>query len=119
MGQNVDWFLWDSSVLFYPWGDDRWRPYFMSGMGVADVSFDNDLGRTVDETLFGVVIGIGMKYRWSSRAVSRIELLDNIAFGTRRDMTTVNNVSLIFGMEYRLGGSPVRYWPWDPNPWLW
>ena len=82
VGQNADWFLWDTSVLFYPLGDDRWRPYFLSGMGVSDISFDNDLGQTVDETLFAVVIGVGWKYRWNSSGDAMVRTL------TYRHITT-------------------------------
>ncbi len=49
----------------------------------------------------------------------RLEFLDNIAFGTRRDLTTINNLTLTGGAEIRIGGSPTRYWPWDPGYHLW
>ena len=119
VGQDADWFLWDVSMLYYPWADERWRPYMSTGMGVADISFNNDLGGTVDETLFAVVIGLGIKYRLGPRVVTRLEFLDNIAFGTRRDLTTANNLSLTFGLEYRWGGSRTRYWPWEPAHRVW
>ncbi len=110
--------LGDLSLLYYPWGDARWRPYLLWGLGVAVFDFTDHLGRPTNQAAFGMPIGIGVKYRWDERIALRAELLDNIAFGSGGGLETMNNFSLTMGAEYRFGGKRPSYWPWHPSRFL-
>ena len=41
--------LFDFSLLYYPWGDSRWRPYGAVGLGVGGFFFSDALGYPVDQ----------------------------------------------------------------------
>lgn len=113
-------YLGDVSLLFYPWGDTRWRPFFSTGMGFADVRLVNDLNVKVHETLFGLPFGGGIKYRFDGRLTFRMEVMDNVAFGSGSRLDTLHNVTLSAGMEYHFGGrSRKSYFPWNPGRGWW
>ena len=109
--------LWDMSLLYYPWGDAVWRPYLMAGMGVARVKFIDRLSIRYDECVLGVPFGLGVKYRAGPRLAFRLELADNIAFGS--SFNTVHHVTFTGGLELRFGGGRVAYWPWEPGRHYW
>ncbi len=107
--------VWDFSFLYYPWGDAKWRPYALFGLGVAQFDYRDQNDRHFNQLLFGLPWGVGMKYRWDDRLALRVELLDNVAFGSSGGLTTMNNVSLTGGAEFRFGGARRSYWPWNPS----
>ncbi|MFO0885623.1 MAG: outer membrane beta-barrel protein [Pirellulales bacterium] len=104
-------YLVDLSLMYYPLGDTRWRPFAQFGLGQARFSFKDDLGNSVDNSLFGMPIGVGLKYYASPTFAGRVEFMDNIAFGTG-NLATQNNFSLSMGFEYRFGGKRPMYYPW-------
>jgi len=107
--------LWDFSFLYYPWGDAKWRPYALFGLGVAQFEYHDPDDRLFNQLLFGMPWGVGLKYRWDDRLAIRVELLDNIAFGAPGGLETMNNISLTGGAEFRFGGPRKSYWPWNPS----
>jgi len=114
-GFNNDVILFDGSVLFYPTGDTRLRPYILTGVGLVNFDIATDHSRR----MVGMPLGGGVKYRVGNRLVLRFEVLDNIAFPSGSGLETTHNVSLSGGLEFRLGGSRRRYWPWEPGPVGW
>jgi hypothetical protein len=108
--------IWDESLLYYPWGDSRVRPYFTLGLGVNEC-------RIVDpgddwhhrQNLVDMPFGIGFKYRLHEWLVLRFDILDNLAFGSG-SLGTMNNFSFTTGFEWRFGGVHYNYWPWNPAP---
>jgi hypothetical protein len=109
--------LWDIDLLYYPWGDAVWRPYLLLGVGTARTAFTDRLSTRHRETVFGMPLALGLKYRLSRCTAVRLELADNIVFGNR--LNTVSYLSLTAGMEIRFGGSRVAYWPWNPGRHYW
>lgn len=106
----------DTSLLYYPWGDTKWRPYGTIGMGLFDILFTNDVGTQVHQTAFNIPFGIGIKVRHSQQWVFRLDLVDNLSFAAGDQMNTMNSLSLTGGLELRLGTGPRRsYWPWNPT----
>lgn len=112
---QADLLLWDLQWLWYPTGDTRWRPYVAAGFGVVDVEFMAPANVKFHDTVFGLPIGVGMKYRHSTRIAMRIDLTDNIAFASSQQ-DTMHNFSVTAGIEARFGGGTRRnYWPWNPG----
>jgi hypothetical protein len=105
--------LWDSSLLYYPWGDSRWRPYVSWGFGLAEFNFTDDLDQTHRRNLLAMPFGFGLKYRLHDWLTLRADVIDNLAFGSS-GLATMNNVSFTTGMEFRFGGCHKNYWPWEP-----
>lgn len=110
--------LWDASVVYYPWADAHWRPYWSMGLGVVNFYAQDDRLQIHDDTLIGMPIGGGMKYYHRNWLALRVELTDNIAFGSG-DLESMHNWSLTAGVEVRFGGHRPSYWPWNPGPTAW
>lgn len=111
-------FLGDLNFLYYPWGDSRWRPYALLGVGVANYDYTDHLQMKHDAVLLGMPFGGGIKYHVHPRMAFRLELLDNFAIGS--DGTdSMHNVSLTFNLEFRFGGTRKGYFPWQPSRHLW
>jgi hypothetical protein len=108
----------DVSLAFYPLGDARWRPYLSAGVGFQTVRFNNDLGHRISEATFAVPLGIGVKYFYGPWFSLRFDLVDNISFGNDR-INTMNNISLMAGVECRFGGRRQTYFPWHNNTAHW
>lgn len=116
--RSADLFQGDADVLYYPWGDTRWRPYVTAGIGATHVHFFDRLDVSEKQWMFSVPVGLGLKYLWTDRLALRLECLDDIALGTG-GISTVQDVSLTAGIELRLGGARRLYWPWDPGRQYW
>lgn len=106
-GDNV---FWDGSLLFYPWGDAAWRPYFIAGIGLARVDFQDEFLQRHLESAISLPIGAGVKYRWSNWCALRLEFLDNMVLGDAIDGT--HHYSVTAGVELHFGGRRLSYWPW-------
>ena len=111
-------YLVDASLVYYPWGDSRWRPYVSGGLGAATFRFNDDQGRRVDDSLLSVPLGVGLKYFYSPTFTMRIDLTNNIAVGSR-SVNGMDNVSIMGGGEFRFGGRRPSYYPWhgDTRGW--
>jgi hypothetical protein len=105
--------LWDSSLVYYPWGDSRWRPYVSLGLGLCQFRFTDDFDRQIQRNLMEMPLGLGMKYRLHDWLSLRADVTDNLAFGSS-GLATMNNFSFTTGMEFRFGGCHRSYWPWEP-----
>ena len=72
------------------------------------------------ETMFTMPIGLGLKYRLGELWALRLELADNLMFGTN-SIGFQNNPSILGGLEFHFGSSRSRrtYWPWDPSAKYW
>ena len=104
--------FWDVNLLYYPWGDARWRPYLSLGMGAANFRYWDDLGRRTNETAFALPIGLGVKYRWKKWLALRGDLTNNWSFGAGRT-DSMHSVSLTLAAEVQFGGMRKSYFPFD------
>ncbi|MEX2139736.1 MAG: outer membrane beta-barrel protein [Pirellulales bacterium] len=114
-GLATDIVVWDASLVYHPWGDSRWRPYFSLGVGLVDYDFLDELGLRHSDAVVGLPWGVGLKYRQSDWIAMRFDLLDNVAFGGKAGFETMNNLSLTAGLEFRFGGTRKSYFPWNPS----
>ena len=117
--RGVDVYMWDLDVLYYPWGDTPFRPYFTVGFGAASLDVTDRLAHRYQDTLFSLPVGIGFKHRFTSRLALRFELADNIFVGGASGFSTVHNVSLTGGIELRFGAPQKSYWPYNPGHGWW
>lgn len=101
----------DISLIYYPWGDSKVRPYCLLGLGAAQIDFLDDTGINRNSTLLTTPLGIGIQFQQWSWMLWRLEILDNISYGDG-SIATMHNVSFTAGMEIRLGARPSSYWPW-------
>jgi Outer membrane protein beta-barrel domain len=105
----------DLNLLYYPWGDSRWRPFLFIGSGISqfDTFGGNAVGYTA--TLFALPFGVGLKYHMNEWLAWRFDFTDNLCFGDG-SLDTMNNISFTAGLEYHFGGHRRNYWPWNPDP---
>jgi hypothetical protein len=108
----------DVHLLYYPWGDARWRPFLTAGVGFASFRFDDDLGQFVNETVWGFPVGGGLKYLHRKWLAVRVSVMDNLALGAY-ELRTQHNLSITGGVEVRFGGPRRSYFPYNPSRHLW
>lgn len=116
LGTSRDHF-WDANLLYYPWGDAHWRPFFTAGLGLASFYFQDDNQQSVNETLFSLPWGIGVKYYYDNWLALRCAVMDNWSFGAQ-GLNTMHNFSLTCGVELRLGGPRKSYYPFHSGGYL-
>jgi hypothetical protein len=105
---------WDGHLLYYPWGDAKWRPFASLGAGIASFQFGDDQGRHFNEVLFEVPFGLGVKYQARKWLALRLDVKDNLAIAAA-GLSTMHNVSIMGGVEVHCGGRPTSYYPWNPG----
>lgn len=110
--------LGDVSVLWYPTGDSRLRPYVLLGLGFQHFNFRDDNDRVVNSSCFSMPIGLGAKYMCTPWCALRFELVENWAAGSSQ-LDMMHNFTLSGGVEIRFGGYRPSYWPWNPNRHIW
>lgn len=108
----------DVTLLHYPWGDSRWRPYLLAGVGFMNARYVNEVGRAIDDTALTIPLGIGLKLYNSPWFTIRFDAVDNLSFAGGH-LDQMHNVSLMLGCEYRFGGSRPSYFPWSGNSSYW
>jgi len=108
----------DLNVLYYPWGDARWRPYLMAGLGATRLNFTDRLSESHGKPVMAMPLALGLKYRCTDWLALRFECADNIAFG-RSSFNTLHNLSVTGAVELRFGGARTAYWPWKPGRHYW
>jgi hypothetical protein len=108
----------DVSLVFYPLGDTRWRPYLLAGLGFQTFRFNNELGQRISEAAFSIPFGAGIKYFYGPWFTLRFDLVDNLSVGNER-ISGMNNISLMAGCELRFGGHRPSYFPWHSNTTYW
>ena len=102
------------SLMYYPWGDTLFRPYWRAGIGLTEIDWPTDDGYRRDEALWTFPLGIGLKYPFRRYLVGRAEFTDQLAVGNT-GVQTQHNLTLTFGLEWRFGVRPKSYWPWNPS----
>jgi hypothetical protein len=110
--------VWTANLMYYPWGDSWFRPYWRCGIGGMAIDFPNDQGVRLDETLWAFPIGLGIKIPLERWLAARAELTDQIGIGNE-GIATQHDIALTFGLEWRLGAQPRSYWPWNPSRHIW
>ena len=115
---NEDVLFWDTLLMYYPWGDSRWRPFLTAGLGLHHFAFNNAAGVRRSNDLFAVPVGGGLKYRVRPWWALRVEFMDNIAFSDTQ-FDSMHNLSFTLGTELRFGGRRDGYWPWNPRVVSW
>lgn len=108
----------DISALYYPWGDSKLRPYYRFGFGLTQLEYSNDSGNRVDQTMFTIPFGVGLKYQTRRWAALRLEIMDNLAIA-QNETSTLNNLTITGGFEWRFGGRPSSYWAWASKGGAW
>jgi hypothetical protein len=103
--------FWDTNLLYYPWAHTRVRPYATLGVGLADFNALNNQSHHVSRVLADVPFGLGVKYPIKDWLVARAELLDDLTLGGG-GLPTMNNVSLVGGLEVRFGDIRKHFMPW-------
>ena len=109
---------WTASVMYYPWGDAVFRPYWRLGIGATEIDFPDGTGHRQDEALWTFPIGIGVKYPFRRWLAARAEFADQLALGNS-GLATQHDLTLTFGLEWRFGVHPRSYWPWNPSRHIW
>jgi hypothetical protein len=110
--------LGDISLLWYPTGDSRLRPYVLFGLGFQHFNFRDDNNKVVNASSFSVPIGLGVKYMCTPWFALRFEAVENWATGNNQ-LDMMHNFTLSGGVEIRFGGYRPSYWPWNPGGHLW
>jgi hypothetical protein len=113
-GRHANLFSWDTELLFYPWGDSRWRPYLLAGVGATRIDFTDRLSQHYNHTSFSLPVAVGLKYMSTECTALRFELGDEIVAGGG-GLNTLNNLTFTAGIELRFGGARKSYWPWNPG----
>jgi hypothetical protein len=108
----------DVSLIFYPLGDARWRPYLVGGLGFTTFRFNNQFGERISEAALTIPLGFGVKYFYGPWFTLRFDFVDNLAIGNER-INGMHNVSLMAGCEVRFGGRRPSYFPWHNNTTYW
>ena len=108
----------DVSLVYYPLGDARWRPYLLAGLGFTTFRFNNQFGQRISEAPLDVPLGFGLKYFYGPWFTLRFDFMDNLSLGNSR-LSGMHNVSLMAGAEFRFGGRRPSYFPWHNNTSYW
>lgn len=108
----------DVSLVVYPLGDARWRPYVSAGLGFTTFRFNNEVGQRISEAAVDVPLAFGVKYFYGPWFTLRFDFTDNWILGNAR-VSGMHNVSLMVGAEFRFGGRRPSYFPWHNNTAYW
>lgn len=110
--------MYDIVVNYYPWGDSRVRPFTTLGFGLSEFRFADDTGLSIQESTLSIPLGGGVKFYASRNLALRAELIDNLVLGSDV-LSTMNNLSLTGGLEWRFGGSRRNYYPYEASSRIW
>lgn len=116
-GDGRDYFA-DIELVHYPWGDSRWRPYFLAGIGFQTFRFHDHNDQYVSEALLSIPLGAGLKYYWTPWFSLRFDFVDNIAIGNEH-VSGMHNIGFMAGGEFRFGGRRQSYFPWHNGTTYW
>ncbi|MEX0612200.1 MAG: outer membrane beta-barrel protein [Pirellulales bacterium] len=111
-------FEWSYNLLYYPWGDATWRPYWRAGIGDTHVDFPLDDDSRHDQWMLTFPLGMGVKYPLRRWLAARAEITDHFIVGHNR-LSTQHNPALTLGLEWHFGAHPRSYWPWNPSRHIW
>jgi len=105
-------YFYNANLLYYPWGDARWRPYLTAGLGLANVRFYDERGTRFAEALPHLPLGLGLKYQLTRCLALRFEFLDEFVLSSAH-IRTMHNLSITGGVEVHFGGWRRRYFPYQ------
>lgn len=108
----------DVALLHYPWGDSRWRPYLLAGVGFLNARYENNVNQAIDDTALTIPLGVGLKLYNSPWFTIRFDAVDNLSFAGGH-LDQMHNFSLMLGCEWRFGGTRPSYFPWHGNSLYW
>jgi hypothetical protein len=111
-------FEWSYSLMYYPWGDATWRPYWRAGIGDTRYDFPLADGTRHDQWQLTFPVGVGVKYPVRRWLAARAEIADHLGVGHYR-LNAEHNLTLTLGLEWRFGAHPRSYWPWNPSRHIW
>ncbi len=106
--------FWDADLMFYPFGDTKWRPFAMLGMGLVDLGYIDDHGREWHQQLITMPFAVGVKYRLNNLNALRLDVTDNVIFGNNHGgngQHVMHNISVLFAFERRFGLPHRSYFP--------
>jgi hypothetical protein len=116
---EVDLFLAHSNLIYSRIYGRRLRPYASAGMGVTYLDTIDHLGRDLREFLPTIPVGVGAQYRLDEWFALHLDLHDQILLGGHAGLALMHNLTLAAGVEFRFGGSPNTYYPWNPARNMW
>lgn len=116
--QRGDLRFYDASLLYYPWGDSMFRPFAGLGLGVTQYILVDQQGTVIKDATVSMPVSIGMKYYLRQWLTMRVDLTDNLSFGSKF-IHSAHNFSITGGMEIRMGGRRKSYYPFYPSRFLW
>ncbi|MBL8892196.1 MAG: hypothetical protein JNL67_19630 [Planctomycetaceae bacterium] len=113
-GNDVSIRLADVSVMYYPWGDSRWRPYTGLGLGAGKYSFLDETGGSVDEFAMQIPLSLGIKYAFRPWWALRVDATNYFVLPAN-ELKFMNQLALTLGLEIRFGGQRRSYFPYSPS----
>ncbi|MBL9163305.1 MAG: hypothetical protein JNL18_11265 [Planctomycetaceae bacterium] len=108
----------DVNLIYYPWGDTRLRPFFITGIGISQVGSIHNDGGGLEANLLGTPFGLGIQFQQTPWLAWRAEIMDNLAWGSE-GVSTTQNISFTAGMNIRYGARKPSYWPWRTSRHSW
>lgn len=109
---------WDLNLLYYPWGDSRWRPFVSTGLGLGNFEYTLADGSSINKTLLTVPMAAGMKVYFRNWMALRFTATDNWAVG-HGTLDTMHNVMLTADVEMHFGGRRTSYFPYSGSMHMW
>ncbi|MDA1054750.1 MAG: hypothetical protein O3C40_30350 [Planctomycetota bacterium] len=110
--------FWDLNLLYYPWGDAQWRPFASVGLGVASFRSERANQLLVDDNLWTIPLGVGVKHYYRPWLALRTTLTDNLSIGSQ-GLETMHNLSFSVGVEVHFGGPRQTYFPYHGGGMIW
>jgi len=108
----------DLNLMYYPWGDARWRPYVSLGLGAGDFYFQDESLRSIRETVVAFPLSVGFKYYRHNWLSWRVDVTDYWTLGAG-ELDSMHNLALTAGVEVHFGGTRVGYFPERASRYLW
>ncbi len=119
VSRNLKLYQWAVSVMYYPWGDARWRPYLSLGVGATRMQYTDIFLTGGHQTFFVLPMAVGIKYHWNDWLALRFECSDSFSIPGGGGLKPVHNLSINGALEIRFGGPRTAYWPWNPGKSYW
>lgn len=110
--------FWDLNLMYYPWGDARWRPFVSLGFGAGDFYFQDESRQPIRETVFTFPLGAGIKYYHHNWLAWRLDVTDQWS-PAAQGLGAMHNIAVTAGVEMHFGGSRVGYYPYRSGLHLW
>lgn len=110
--------FWDLNLMYYPWGDARWRPFVSVGFGAGDFYFQDDSRQSIHETVITFPLAAGFKYYQHNWLAWRVSVTDQWSLAAQ-GLDSMHNIALTAGVEMHFGGTRVGYYPSRSGLHLW